>query len=371
MVKLHSTVLTSCLKYTEHMSDKDITAIGLLSGGLDSTLAVLMLRQQGINIKGINFRTGFCLTGSTKDSGDGDSKIKNISNSDSLSMMTEMGVSIEIIDLSDNYLDVLHHPKFGYGKNVNPCIDCRIHMFKAAREIMEKSCAQFVFTGEVLGQRPKSQHLVQLRIIEKHSGLEDRLLRPLSAKLLKPTLPENEGWIDRSRLLALQGRTRKPQMKLARELGLTDYPTPAGGCCYLTDPSYGRKVQDLWCNKSRDDIGWNDYMLLKVGRHLRVNNDLKVIVGRNEHENLMLSKFKGRRPLLEVEAFPSPIALIDDESGKTTTEEIEIAAGITARYSDGKDCESSLLVRIEIENEIRFLEVKPFKPEETSRWVIE
>ena len=243
-------------------------------------------------------------------------------------------------------------------------------MFTVARKMMEESGAHFIFTGEVLGQRPKSQHLTQMRIIEQRSGLEGRLLRPLSARLLKPTLPELEGWIDRSKLLDFQGRTRKPQMKLARESGLTDYPTPAGGCCYLTDPAFGRKVRDLWCNSSRDSLDWNDYMLLKVGRHLRISDSLKVIVGRNEEENLLLSKLRGKRPLLEVEAFPSPIVLIDDESGETNAEHLETAARITARYSDGKDCGSSLMVRIEIGEETSFLEVKPSQAEETSRWVI-
>lgn len=352
------------------MSSGNIKAIGLLSGGLDSTLAALVLKDQGIKTRGINFRTGFCLTGSRTDSHNGDRSSIPISDSDSLSMISDMGIPVEIVDLSEDYLDVLHHPRYGYGKNVNPCVDCRIHMFKKARKIMEESGAHFIFTGEVLGQRPKSQHLTQMKIIEQHSGLDGRLLRPLSARLLKPTLPEQEGWVDRLKLLDFQGRTRKPQMKLARELGLTEYPTPAGGCCYLTDPSFGRKVQDLWCNNCRDELDWNDYKLLKVGRHLRISDNLKVIVGRNEDENLLLSKLKGKRPLLEVEGIPGPIVLIDDESGKTSSEHQEIAAGIAARYSDGKESENSITVRIEIGEQTFFKKVRPYQVEETSKWVI-
>ncbi|MFH0765677.1 MAG: tRNA (5-methylaminomethyl-2-thiouridylate)-methyltransferase, partial [Calditrichota bacterium] len=290
--------------------------------------------------------------------------------SDALSAAADLGIPIEIVDISQDYLTLLHHPRYGYGKNVNPCIDCRIHMFIQARRKMEELGAQFIFTGEVLGQRPMSQRMDQLNLIAHQSGVEDILLRPLSALCLPPTRPEREGWVDRKRLFNFQGRTRKPQMALAVKLGLNTYPAPAGGCCFLTDPSYSRKVRDLWQHRSKDEMTWNDYILLKVGRHLRARPDLKIIVGRNEGENYFLNQFRGARPMLEALGIPSPLVLIDESLSLGDESKLLTAARITARYSDAKLSAETVHVRIVREGNEKIVEVQPYQPEEVSPWVI-
>jgi tRNA-specific 2-thiouridylase len=342
----------------------NVKAIGLLSGGLDSTLALRIIRDLNIEVLAINFHTGFCLTDVRRAS----SKTRSQGGaSDALSTAASLGVKIEIVDASVGYLDIIHHPKHGYGKNVNPCIDCRIHMFKLARQKMEETGSQFVFTGEVLGQRPMSQHLEALKLIANESGLSDRILRPLSARLLTPTLPEREGWIDRSKLFDFNGRTRKPQVDLARKLGIGSYPQPAGGCCFLTDPQYGHKVHDLWDHKSKDSITWNDYLLLKVGRHIRLNPNTKIIVGRDEGENLFLEQMCGSQTRIEVRDYTGPIALIDSSANE---EEVSIAARIVARYADCRELDETVTVDIMTGAEVRLRSVKPFKPEEIASWVI-
>lgn len=287
--------------------------------------------------------------------------------SDALSAAARLGVPIDVMDISKGYLDLLHHPRYGYGKNVNPCVDCRIHMFRQAREVMDGRGAQFIFTGEVLGQRPKSQHLESLHLIARQSGLEDRLLRPLSALLLPPTLPEREGWVDRSKLMGFHGRTRKPQMALAAELGIEGYPQPAGGCCFLTDPQYGRKVRDMWKHSVKDEMEWDDYLMLKVGRHVRLGPKAKVIVGRDEGENLFLDHLKGERLRLEVEGFPGPVGLVD---GDVDDEVIHRAARVVARYSDGREAGTDLTVSIGNGEAVRHVNVLPFPPEDVQAWVI-
>jgi hypothetical protein len=214
---------------------------------------------------------------------------------------------------------------------MNPCLDCRILMFSKARERMEDIGAAFVFTGEVLGQRPMSQHRRAMRIIERESGLDDRLLRPLSAQLLEPTLPELEGLVDREKLLALQGRSRKSQMALADELGVTDYPCPAGGC-RLTDPNFARRMRDLV--RFRPDFDLNDVNLLKIGRHFRLSPRAKAVVGRNEGENhRILALTRPGDALFEVEGCGSPITLLRGKAGEGV---VRLAAAITARYSDAQ-----------------------------------
>lgn len=347
-------------------------ALALLSGGLDSTLALRLIHDQGIEVTALNFHTGFCFTDARRAvrkplvGSNGESKPRG-GPSDALSTAAKLGVPIEIIDISRDYLDVLHHPHYGYGKNVNPCIDCRINMFRNARNLMGEIGASFVFTGEVLGQRPKSQHLSALNLIANEAGLPDRILRPLSALLLHPTLPEREGWVDRSKLMGFHGRNRKPQMALAAELGIEGYPQPAGGCCFLTDPQYGRKVRDMWEHTDKDEMEWDDYLLLKVGRHIRISDSAKLIVGRDEGENLFLEQFQGDHLRFEVEDFPSPLALF---IGKCDDTLLEKAARIVGRYSDGRDKGINLSVIVKSGQDIRRLSVKPFLPEEVQDWVI-
>lgn len=342
------------------MSSFKPKAIGLLSGGLDSTLALMLMLRQGVEVQGLHFHTGFCFTDVRRTIQRRDGDNQRGGPSDALSVAARLKVPIEVVDISNGYLQVLHHPRYGYGKNVNPCVDCRIYMFRIARQKMEEYGAQFVFTGEVLGQRPKSQHLEQLKIIAQQSNLEDRLLRPLSALLLPPTLPEREGWVDRSQLMGFYGRTRKPQMALAAELGLQDYPQPAGGCCFLTDPAFARKVRDLWEHSSKDELEWEDYLLLKVGRHIRIGPHTKLIVGRDEGENSYLDQMRRERWRLEVEGFKGPVALID---GVVNEDLLLQAARIVARYSDGREAGVPLRVRVETPTDQRFVEVETFPAE--------
>src|SRR5512142_2057338 len=265
-------------------------AIGLISGGLDSTLAVALVRRQGIEVKAVNFYTGLCITETQRRKGgraDG-----TIPQNETLRAAADLEVDVEYVDISGKaYFDMLVHPRWGYGANANPCVDCRVFM-RRAKELLDAEQADFVFTGEVLGQRPKSQRRDTLRIIERESGLEGRLLRPLSAKLLPPTVPEQEGLVDRARLLDIRGRSRKRQMELARELGVVDYPQPAGGCCYLTDEAFARKFFDVLdaheAAGGERAIDKDDVILLSTGRHLRLSPRAKLVVARTEIENLML-----------------------------------------------------------------------------------
>src|SRR5574341_1667312 len=249
-------------------------AIGLISGGLDSTLAMALVKRQGIEVKAITFYTGFCITETQRRKGgraDG-----SMPRNEALRAAADLESEVELVDISGpDYLEMLLRPRFGYGANANPCVDCRIFMMKRAKEIMEREGADFVFTGEVLGQSPKSQRRDTLRIIERESGMDGRLLRPLSAKLLKPTVAEQEGLVDRERLLDVSGRGRQRQIALAAEMGLTDWPQPAGGCCFLTDESFAQKFFDLLGAREAAGEGRRiteeEVILLTVGRHFRLS----------------------------------------------------------------------------------------------------
>jgi tRNA U34 2-thiouridine synthase MnmA/TrmU len=312
-------------------------AIAMISGGLDSTLALALVRRQGIEVKAINFYTGFCITETQRRKGgraDG-----TIPQNEALRAAADLEVDIEYVDISGpGYFDMLVNPRWGYGANANPCVDCRVFMMRKAREIMLAEGADFVFTGEVLGQRPKSQRRDTLRIIERESGLEGRLLRPLSAKLLPPTIPEQEGIVDREQLLDISGRSRQRQMALAEELGIADWPQPAGGCCYLTDEAFARKFFDvLDSREARGEprrLDKEDVLLLSTGRHFRLSPKAKLIVGRSEVENALLEHHVEGRARVEAKGVNGPIALVE---GVPTWEERLLAARIVARYGKGKD----------------------------------
>jgi len=314
-----------------------VKAIGMISGGLDSTLALALVKRQGIEVKAVNFYTGFCITETQRRKGgrpDG-----TMPQNEALRAAADLEVDIEYVDVSDEgYLDVIVNPRYGYGANANPCVDCRIFMMRRARQIMEQEGAAFVFTGEVLGQRPKSQRRDTLRTIERESGLTGRLLRPLSALLLEPTVPEAEGLVDRSRLLDVSGRSRHRQMDLARELGISGWPQPAGGCCYLTDEAFSRKFFDLLDAREEGGeerrIRREDIVLLSTGRHFRLSPRVKLIVGRTEAENAILEGYRGGRARLEAQDLTGPVALVE---GVPTWEERVLAARIVARYGKGKE----------------------------------
>jgi tRNA-specific 2-thiouridylase len=295
-------------------------AIALLSGGLDSTLAIKLVLEQGIDVETLNFITVFCRC-----------TAKGSSCLASQRAAERLGVGLEVFNISGEFLEVVRHPKYGYGKNVNPCLDCRILMFKKGREYMDRNGASFIVTGEVLGERPMSQRREAMHIIERESGLQGLILRPLSAKLLPLTVPEKKGWIRRERLLAITGRSRKPQIKLASDYGINDYPCPAGGCL-LTDPGFALRMKDLM--KNNPDFSLNDVHLLKLGRHFRLTPLAKVVVGRNEGENdKILSLAKDGDTILRVTHFPGPLALARGEVGD---QEILQSAIITAKYSKAK-----------------------------------
>jgi hypothetical protein len=339
-----------------------VKAIGMISGGLDSTLALALVKRQGIEVKAVNFYTGFCITETQRRKGgrpDG-----TIPRNEALRAGADLEVEVEYVDVSgDDYLDLIVNPRHGYGANANPCVDCRIFMMRHAREIMEREGADFVFTGEVLGQRPKSQRRDTLRTVERESGLTGRLLRPLSARLLEPTIPEREGKVDRARLLDVSGRSRQRQIALARELGLADWPQPAGGCCYLTDESFSRKLFDVLDAREASGeerrIRREDIVLLSTGRHFRLSPGVKLMVGRTEGENGILESYAGGRARLAARDLTGPVALVE---GEPTWEERIQAARIVARYGKGKD---QPLVAVEWAEDgvVEVLEVEPWRDE--------
>ncbi len=315
----------------------DIKTLALLSGGLDSSLAIKLIQEQGIQVYALHFYTGFCITEHKRMLGikkeDGSHYINP-----ALKAAVQLDVPLEIVDISEEYFEVVLNPKYGYGANVNPCIDCRIMMLKKAKEIMQERGYHFVITGEVLGQRPMSQRMNTLRLIEKESGLEGYILRPLSAKLLPPTVPEKLGWVDRERLLGISGRGRKVQIELAKKYGL-DYEQPAGGCCYLTDPNYALKFKETLNVEGR--ITREDLLILSVGRHLRLPSGTKLIVARNEGELNFLKGFINRYGFARREDQKGTLVLI---KGMPTEEEYPIIASIVCRYS--KKEPATVLIKI-------------------------
>lgn len=293
-------------------------AIALLSGGLDSTLAVKVMLEQGIAVEALNFTSPFC-TCTGKNAG---------CKSEAVRVAEEFGIPIKVMNKGADYLEIVRNPKHGYGKGMNPCVDCRIFLLSKAKEYLEETGADFVITGEVLGQRPMSQRRDTLRVIERESGLEGLLLRPLSAKHFKPTIPELEGWVDREKLLGIHGRSRKEQFELAEELDVKNYPCPAGGCL-LTELSFVPKIRDVFDHS--DELNMRDFRLLKVARHFRIGERTKVLVGRNEGENALLETMvqRGEASLRWSEG-PSPLAAV---MGKTDAALLETAAQILLRYT--------------------------------------
>lgn len=245
-------------------------AVALFSGGLDSVLAVKLILKQGIKVIGINFATPFL-------------SLQNKQNVGRIA--ADLGIELETVNLGKTYIEIIKSPKYGYGKNLNPCLDCRIFMLKQAGKFLHNKKACFIISGEVLGQRPMSQYKNAFRLIEKSAEVERLVLRPLSARLLPLTIPEKENWVDRNGLLDIQGRSRKKQIKLANKWGIKNYFQPAGGCL-LTDPIFSQRMRDLL---KHQDISLDNINLLKIGRHFRLSPQAKLIVGRNEKENNLLT----------------------------------------------------------------------------------
>jgi tRNA U34 2-thiouridine synthase MnmA/TrmU len=307
-------------------------AVALVSGGLDSMLAARLMLDQGIHVEGINFYTGFCVEGHTHAiRREHQNKPKR---NNALWVAEQLGIKLHIVDVIEEYKDIVLNPKHGYGSNLNPCLDCKGFMVKKAREWMESHGFDFIVTGEVIGQRPMSQRKDTMPVVARESGAFDRLLRPLCAKLLPPTLPEREGWVDREKLLDLNGRGRKPQMALAEKYGYHDYAQPAGGCCFLTNEQYSRKLADMWQARGTRQYDLDDIMLLKVGRHLRPRPNFKLIVGRDEGENNYLEGYRRRFTNLRATSVTGPLVLVE---GEVNEDDLLLAARLTARFGHGRD----------------------------------
>jgi len=296
-------------------------AIALLSGGLDSQLAILLMRKQNIEVTAVTFLMHFGCDMSDTSS----------CSSDASSTAAKFGFEVKLCHLADKFTEIVKNPKFGHGKNMNPCMDCRILMLKEAKEFMRMSGADFIVTGEVLGQRPMSQRRDTFPVIDREAGVKGYVLRPLSAKLMPLTIAEEQGIVDREQLYGITGRGRKDQMALARELGLEDYPAPAGGCL-LTDPIYSFRLRELL--RHSPDPTLKELNLLRLGRQFRLPGGLKAIVGRDEKENNKIEAYAEKGDYqFWLDDFGSPTVLIDSSASE---QDILTTARLCVRHSDAK-----------------------------------
>jgi len=342
--------------------NKQPKAVALISGGLDSMLAVKVLQEQGVHVEGINFYTGFCVEGHTHAIRKTDQKKEKRNNA--LWVAEQLGIKLHIIDVIEEYKEVLTNPQHGYGANLNPCLDCKSFMVKKAREWMDENAFDFIFTGEVIGQRPMSQRKDTMPVVAKQCG-DERLLRPLCAKLLPATLPEREGWVDREKLYGFNGRSRKPQIALATQFGFDEYAQPAGGCCFLTDQAYSVKLGDLWRQRGSKNYDLDDIMLLKVGRHIRPRDHFKVIIGREEGENNFMNGYRKQFTHMHATSHNGPLALID---GNASRDDLELAAQLVARFTQGRDADTVQIEVNEKGNETPFtLDVTPLHNDDIPR----
>jgi tRNA-specific 2-thiouridylase len=336
-------------------------ALALISGGLDSLLAARVIQNQGVRVEGVNFYTGFCVEGHTQAIRRQDRTRPKRNNA--LWVAEQLSMPLHLLDIVEDYKAVVLNPPHGYGANLNPCLDCKVFMVRRAWEWGRERGFDFLITGEVVGQRPMSQRKDTLPVVARDSGAGERLLRPLCARNLPPTLPEREGWVDRSRLYGFNGRSRRPQMALAAELGLTDYAQPAGGCCFLTDARYSARLADLWRARGERRYELDDIILLKVGRHLRPAPHYKLIVAREEGEGNFLQGYRRQFIALETLSHPGPLALVDGTPG---AEDLQLAARLVARFSQGREA-----AEVELELTVpgapaRRLRVRPLAPAEVS-----
>lgn len=329
-----------------------VRALALISGGLDSTLAAAVVARQGIDIHGVHFSIGFESTSFQLQT---------------LALGENHEIEITLIDTAEEFIhDVLIDPRHGRGQHMNPCIDCHLFMLRKAGELLDELEAEFIITGEVVGQRPMSQHIQALDLIAEESGLKGLLLRPLSARCLEPTTAEKNGWVDRELLFGIRGRSRKAQIALAAEYGIMEYPQPAGGCL-LTSPGYSRRLEDLIEHTpDRGVLSPEDMILLRFGRHFRLPSGIKVIVGRDDGENRTLRELSSDMWLIEVAGHGSPLTLVER---KASREDLQIAAELTARYSQGRDA-AVVLAGISRGEESEEIKIKPLARDEGEAWMI-
>ena len=328
-------------------TQKTTRALGLCSGGLDSILSALVLSKQGIHVEWITFETPFFTAEKAQRAAD------------------QTGIPLHIEDITEDYLEMLKHPPAGFGKNMNPCMDCHTMMFNKAGQFMQANGFDFLFSGEVRGQRPMSQNISSLRYVEKHSQFGGRILRPLSAKCMPETPMEQQGFVDRSQLLDLSGRSRKPQMALAKELGIHDYPSPAGGCL-LTDPGYSRRLRDLMDHGA--ELTRNALFLLRHGRHMRLGPETKIIVGRTKQDNEQILKWRNpeKDTLLKVKKFAGPIVIMP---GGGPQPMLFLAACICAGYSKAPVSDPAGVL-VETGGKSENVSALPVTPKEAKRFLI-
>jgi tRNA U34 2-thiouridine synthase MnmA/TrmU len=320
-----------------------VRALALMSGGLDSQLAVCLLRQQGVEVHAITFESPF------------------FSSLRATKAAEQLDLPLRVINFTPDIVRLLEGPEHGFGSQMNPCIDCHIQMLRRAGDVLEDEGFDFLCTGEVANQRPMSQSLKTLELVARASGRETLVVRPLSAKRLPETEPERRGWIDRERLLDIEGRSRKPQMQLAERLGLRDYPTPAGGCL-LTEPNFCVRLRDLATHEGLQ--GERNLALLRIGRHFRLSQSTKFVVGRNEKDNAVLEGTAELYDLLlKTEGVPGPTGLLPFTAAES---EIQTAAAICARYSDCPR-EKEAVVRLRSSRGTKRLEVTPASSEESEQ----
>jgi tRNA-specific 2-thiouridylase len=323
-------------------------AIAMISGGLDSILAAKLIKEQGIEVIGICFTSHF------------------FGADNAIRMANQIGIELKVIDFSEAHFSMVKNPKHGYGKNVNPCVDCHAMMMNYSGHLLEKLDADFIITGEVLNQRPMSQNRSALDVVKNESGFKDKILRPLCAKNLNVTKMESEGLVDRERLLDIKGRSRKSQIELAKTWGIVDYPSPAGGC-KLTEPNYGKRLKELM--EYKEEITSIDLEMLKIGRHFRVTKEAKIISTRDESEAKDIKSFLSEKDMVFLtKDFNGSLVVI---VGDATTEDIEFAAKIAARYSKGMNEKIITVVYNYFkEDHKRYIDVKPANEDETNKYIL-
>ncbi len=328
-------------------NQKQVRALGLCSGGLDSMLAALVLRKQGIDVEWVTFETPFFSSKKAR-------KASEIT-----------GVALTVENITAEYLEMLRDPPAGYGKYMNPCMDCHTMMFRLAGRRMRENGFDFLFSGEVLGQRPMSQTRPSLRYVEKHSGLIGYILRPLSARKLSETVAEQNGLVDRGQLLDFSGRSRKPQIALAKEFGISDYPAPAGGCL-LTDKGFSKRLADLF--QYRPEAFENEYHLLRFGRHFRLNPQSKLIVGRTQKDNEQILHYHDQRrdTVFKVKQYAGPTALLTGGGDESMT---TLSASICAGYSRAPNL-ASVEVDVQTHRSRQTVSVLSLPPSDVKKFLI-
>lgn len=289
-------------------------ALAMISGGLDSILAAKLIKEQGIDVIGICFKSYF------------------FSEENAVKATEQIDIPLKVVDISKEHLSIVKNPKHGHGKNMNPCIDCHSYMLKKTGELLKENNADFIVTGEVLNQRPMSQRKAAMNVVKKESGYAEKILRPLSAKVLPPTEMEEKGLVDREKLLGISGRSRKIQMELAKKWDIKEYPSPAGGC-KLTEPNYSNRLRELLQHK--ENVTDNELEILRLGRHFRITDDSKIISTRTAEEYENIKPFLSKEDLIFIaKDFKGSVTIL---MGEASSAAIEYAAKVTGRYSKGKD----------------------------------